>query len=98
MRAVEPTAGEILFRTDGEMRSITGLDPKALREVRQQIRVIFQDPQSSLNPRFKIRDIIAEPLKAYGVTTSRNELHDIVVDTWSGSGWTAPTSTTTPTR
>ena len=86
VRAVEPTAGEILFRTDGEMRSITALDSEALREMRQQIRVIFQDPQSSLNPRFKIRDIIAEPLKAYGVTTSRGEIHDIVVDTMERVG------------
>ena len=86
VRAVEPTAGEILFRTNGEMKSITALDPDALREVRQQIRVIFQDPQSSLNPRFKIRDIIAEPLKAYGVTASRGELDDIVVDTMERVG------------
>ena len=86
VRAVEPTAGEILFRTNGEMQSITALDPEALREVRQQIRVIFQDPQSSLNPRFKIRDIIAEPLKAYGVTASRGELDDIVVDTMERVG------------
>ena len=80
VRAVEPTAGEILFRTDGEMRSITALAPEALREVRQQIRVIFQDPQSSLNPRFKIKDIIAEPLKAYRLTGSRSELRDLVAD------------------
>ena len=80
VRAVEPTAGEILFRTDGEMRSITALAPEALREVRQQIRVIFQDPQSSLNPRFKIKDIIAEPLRAYRLTGSRSELRDLVAD------------------
>ena len=86
VRAIEPTAGEVLFRTNGEMQSITALDPEALREVRQQIRVIFQDPQSSLNPRFKIRDIIAEPLKAYGVTASRGELDDIVVDTMERVG------------
>ena len=86
VRAVEPTAGEIRFRTDGGMQSITALDADALREVRQQIRVIFQDPQSSLNPRFKIRDVIAEPLKAYGVTASRGELDDIVVDTMERVG------------
>lgn len=85
VRAVEPTAGDILFRTDGEMRSITALSPKALREVRQQIRVIFQDPQSSLNPRFKIKDIIAEPLKAYRLTGSR-ELPDLVADTMERVG------------
>ena len=86
VRAVEPTAGEVLLRTDGEMRPITALDREALRKVRQQIRVIFQDPQSSLNPRFKIREIIAEPLKAYGVTTSRGQLHDIVADTMERVG------------
>ena len=86
VRAVEPTAGEILFRTEAGMQSITALEPAALREVRQQIRVIFQDPQSSLNPRFKIGDIIAEPLKAYRVTASRRELDDLVADTMQQVG------------
>ena len=98
VRAVEPTAGEILFRTNGEMKSITALDPDALREVRQQIRVIFQDPQSSLNPRFKIRDIIAEPLKHTASPPAAASSTTSSWTPWNGWGWTAPTSTTTPTR
>lgn len=78
VRAIEPTAGEILFNSDGEMANITELDSGALRTIRQRIRVIFQDPQSSLNPRFKIREVIAEPLKAYGLAKSGRETGEIV--------------------
>ena len=86
VRAVEPTGGEILFRTERGMQSITALERAALREVRQQIRVIFQDPQSSLNPRFKIGDVIAEPLKAYRMAASRSELDDLVADAMARVG------------
>jgi oligopeptide transport system ATP-binding protein len=56
-----PSAGQILFE---------GVDP-ALRPVRQKIQVIFQDPYSSLNPRMKIGDIIAEPMKVHGIEPVR---------------------------
>ena len=54
-----PTAGEILYnRVD-----LTKLKHKQLRALRRRIQVIFQDPYSSLNPRMKVGDIIAEPMK-----------------------------------
>ena len=62
LRLLEPTAGSIVF--DG--RDITHLDEVALRPVRQSIQVVFQDPFSSLNPRMRVRDIIAEPLRNLG--------------------------------
>ena len=76
VRAVEPTAGQILFDAsgDGDFTDITMLEKDALKNMRQQIRVIFQDPQSSLNPRFRVRDIIAEPIKAYHLANDRDEL------------------------
>ncbi len=58
-----PTAGEIVF----EGVDLTKLDQKELREYRQKIQVIFQDPYSSLNPRMKIGEIIAEPMYVHGI-------------------------------
>ncbi len=50
-----PTSGEIIF----EGLSLTDLDARALRPLRQKIQVIFQDPFSSLNPRMKTGDNVA---------------------------------------
>jgi oligopeptide transport system ATP-binding protein len=58
-----PTGGEIVF--DGI--SLTTLDRKSLSGMRRRIQVIFQDPYSSLNPRMKIGDIIAEPMQVHGI-------------------------------
>jgi len=55
---VEPTSGSVLF--DG--RPITGLSQRRLRSVRRRMQVVFQDPFAALNPRMRVRDIIAEPL------------------------------------
>ncbi len=62
IRATEPTSGKVLFERDGNLVDITKLDKEELREVWQEIRMIFQDPESSLNPRMTVRQIIAEPL------------------------------------
>lgn len=67
IRAIEPTGGEVLFERDGQMVDITKLSKEDLREAWRDIRMIFQDPESSLNPRMRIRDIIAEPLVAHRV-------------------------------
>ena len=58
-----PTAGEIIY--DG--RDLASLPPKELRALRRRIQVIFQDPYSSLNPRMKVGQIIAEPMRVHGV-------------------------------
>ena len=59
----KPTEGRILF--DG--RDLTEMDASTLAPLRQKIQVIFQDPYSSLNPRLKIGDTIAEPMKVHEV-------------------------------
>ncbi len=80
LRAVEPTAGQILFHRDNSSCvDITQLKDDDLRSVRQAIRFIFQDPYSSLNPRMTVREIIAEPLKVNHIA-SGSELEDRVVD------------------
>jgi oligopeptide transport system ATP-binding protein len=58
LRLEHATAGEIVF--DG--KNLVELDRKSMNALRQKIQVIFQDPYSSLNPRMKIGDIIAEPM------------------------------------
>ncbi|HEV3394825.1 MAG TPA: oligopeptide/dipeptide ABC transporter ATP-binding protein [Xanthobacteraceae bacterium] len=58
-----PTAGEIIY--DGV--DLATLKQKELRALRRRIQVIFQDPYSSLNPRMKVGDIIAEPMKVHAI-------------------------------
>jgi ABC-type glutathione transport system ATPase component len=55
---VEPTSGSVLF--DGQ--SINGASQRSLRPLRRRMQVVFQDPFAALNPRMRVRDIIAEPL------------------------------------
>ncbi len=65
LRVQKPTAGDILFRTkDGKQIDLAKLEGNALRAIRPQIQMIFQDPQSSLNPRMTVMDIVSEPLIA----------------------------------
>ena len=58
-----PTAGEIVY--DGV--DLAKLTHKQLLALRRRIQVIFQDPYSSLNPRMKVGEIIAEPIKVHGI-------------------------------
>src|SRR5712672_3159806 len=67
LKLIEPTGGEI--RLNGER--IDQLSRHEMRPYRRELQVVFQDPYSSLNPRLKIRDIIGEPLKNYGVARGR---------------------------
>ena len=57
-----PTEGEILFNG----RDITKMKGEELRQVRQHIQMVFQDPTGSMNPKMRIRDIICEPLLNFG--------------------------------
>jgi oligopeptide/dipeptide ABC transporter ATP-binding protein len=64
LKLIEPTSGEICING----ARIDGLSRHRMRPYRRQLQVVFQDPYSSLNPRLRIRDIIAEPLVNYGVS------------------------------
>ncbi|WP_082118290.1 oligopeptide/dipeptide ABC transporter ATP-binding protein [Rhizobium sp. LC145] len=68
VRVLEPTDGRILYRKDGETVDLSHLTPIEMRPYRADIRMIFQDPFASLNPRRRVIDIIAEPLRNFGVT------------------------------
>lgn len=72
LRAIQPTAGEILFQAEnGALVDVSRLPRRALRPLRRQMQMIFQDPYSSLNPRMTLFDIIGEPLQIHGVGNSR---------------------------
>jgi ABC-type oligopeptide transport system ATPase subunit len=58
LRLVEPTAGSVLFKG----RDVLALSRRDLRQTRREMQIVFQDPYSSLNPRMRVGDIVAEPL------------------------------------
>jgi oligopeptide/dipeptide ABC transporter ATP-binding protein len=64
-----PTGGAVLF----EGQNIVGLSQQEIRNLRQHMQMIFQNPFSSLNPRMKVAEIIAEPLKNYGLGTKQEQ-------------------------
>ncbi len=66
LRLLAPTAGTIKLRG----RDISSLDKAALRPVRRDMQVIFQDPYSSLNPQMTAGDIVAEPMLNFGLAGS----------------------------
>ena len=69
LRLTEPTSGEVWL--DGE--DFTKLKGDDLTRARQQMKLIFQDPYSSLNPRMTVADIIAEPIDIAGTYETREE-------------------------
>jgi peptide/nickel transport system ATP-binding protein len=80
------TVGKAILRlfklTDGEVyldgERIDNMRAGKLRMMRKRVQVVFQDPFSSLNPRMKVRDILAEPLVNFGMVHGRKDLNDKV--------------------
>jgi peptide/nickel transport system ATP-binding protein len=72
VRALDPTSGVIdYFREDGQAVDLAALDERELRPFRKEIRIVFQDPFSSLNPRMTVMQTVGEPLRAFGMTSAR---------------------------
>jgi oligopeptide/dipeptide ABC transporter ATP-binding protein len=69
LRLVEPTAGEVRFRGEDVLR----VGPRALRRMRRQMAMIFQDPFASLDPRQSVEDILGEPLDIHHLARTRRE-------------------------
>lgn len=88
LRAIEPTSGKILFRLDerSELQDICVLEKDKLKEVRRSLRLIFQDPYSSLNPRMNVMEIIAEPLIVNRLITNKSEIKERVAETMRNVG------------
>ncbi len=80
LRVYEPTAGEIVYhRENGKDVDLMTLSNQELKPYRREIRMVFQDPQSSLNPRLPVLEIVGEPLKVNRLATGR-DLEDRVAD------------------
>jgi len=72
LRAIEPTAGEVFMRVaDGSVVEVGKLRPAALRALRREMQMIFQDPFTSLNPRMTLLDLVGEPLLVHGLRSRR---------------------------
>lgn len=69
MQLYPPTAGQVLF----EGQDLTQLKGKQMRSLRKQIQMIFQDPYASLNPRWTIARIIAEPIIVHKVAQDKSK-------------------------
>ena len=89
LRLIEPTSGQALFRSEiladkakgeeYEMVDLLTLDKERMKRVRREVQMIFQDPNSSLNPRMTVRDILAEPFEIHGIG-SKSEIDDQIVE------------------
>ena len=76
LRLVDPTDGEVFL--DGQR--IDNIPASQLRPLRKRIQVVFQDPFSSLNPRMRVRDILAEPMINFGLARGTTAVDDRVAE------------------
>jgi peptide/nickel transport system ATP-binding protein len=63
LRLTRPTSGRILL--DGQ--DVTTAGGETLRKLRQQVQIVFQNPYTSLNPKMRVGDIVADPLRSFGI-------------------------------
>jgi oligopeptide transport system ATP-binding protein len=82
LQLYKPTAGKVKF----EGQELTELSTKAMRAMRREMQVIFQDPYSSLNPRMTAGNIIGEPLIVHGLVKGKQEYREKVADLLSNVG------------
>src|SRR6476620_9235969 len=66
---LDPASGSIRF----EGRDLVPLGPRELRPLRRRIQVVYQDPYESLDPRFRVRAAVQEPLLIHGLGGSKAE-------------------------
>src|SRR6266568_366065 len=76
LRLIEPTSGEVTF----EGQDVTALDKRALRHLRRDMQIIFQDPYASLNPRMTVGSIIGEAIVIHKLAKTRKEREERVVE------------------
>jgi peptide/nickel transport system ATP-binding protein len=80
LRAIPPTSGKVLFRDPHLGRvDVATLDNEQLIAVRRNMRMIFQDPYASLNPRMTLLDIVGAPLRAMNLASGK-DLEDRVAE------------------
>ena len=76
LRLVEPSEGKIIF----EGKDVMSLSGNELREYRKRAQIVFQDPYSSLNPKMRIGDAIAEPMLVHGLEPDAKKRRDKVCE------------------
>jgi oligopeptide transport system ATP-binding protein len=76
LRLLEPTAGSIRFGG----RDITRLGRAALKPIRREMQVVFQDPYASLSPRLNVEQIVGEPMRVHGVGGTHVERRRLIGD------------------
>ncbi len=74
LQLITPTSGQVVWLG----RNIAGLEHGAMRPLRREMQIIFQDPLASLAPRMTVGEIIAEPLRAHGPRLARAEVRERV--------------------
>jgi oligopeptide transport system ATP-binding protein len=67
LQLYRPTSGKVFYKD----KDLTTMKPEAVRMMRREMQMIFQDPYASLNPRMTVRDIIGEPLMAFGAASGK---------------------------
>ncbi len=69
LQLIKPTSGEVRYQG----MDLAALDEKAMRPIRQDLQMIFQDPYASLNPRMTVREIVGAPLDSFHLVSSKTE-------------------------
>ncbi len=82
IRLIRPDSGEVSFRSE----NITTLSEKEFGKYRRQMQLIFQDPYASLDPRLDVRELIAEPLKAWHLCDTKKEMTQTVLELMDAVG------------
>lgn len=82
LRLLDATRGEVFF--DGT--ELNTLKEEELRHMRKQMQMVFQDPFASLNPRLKIKEIIAEPMVTHNMYTGKGEMEVRIADLLKKTG------------
>jgi oligopeptide/dipeptide ABC transporter ATP-binding protein len=86
LRLYEPTSGEIRYhRMNGDWVDISKISLQEMKPLRKEMRMIFQDPFSSLNPRLTVKDIISEPLYIHHMASGK-QAEEIVAQTMKAVG------------
>ena len=75
MRLLEPTSGSIIYKG----KNITNLSKAELKSFRQSMQIIFQDPYSSLNPRFAVGEAIMEPMLVHKIFSTKKECKEYAI-------------------
>ena len=83
----EPTRGRVRF--DGQDTGMAGAERAAMRTLRRRMQMIFQDPYANLNPRWKVLDIVGEPLREHGLASGDEQLRAKVAELLQSVGLAA---------